>query len=588
MNNLLSRGTLGRYTFNTERGKLMSEDKSELVDLVRRSVVGRTQVLNGPFGPTQLVYADYTASGRCLSFVEDYIRQQVMPFYANTHTMMSGTGRQTTALREEARQIIGRSVGANEQDVVIFCGAGATAGIHQLIGVLGLRVGGEFGTSKSGDEHARPVVFIGPYEHHSNEVSWRESAADVVVIDEDENGRIDLELLESELEKHRDRPLKIGSFSAASNVTGIGSDTRSIAALLHTHNALSFWDFAAAGPYVEIEMNMSDEASDGHLIYKDAIFLSPHKFIGGPGCTGVLVAKRHLFEGRKPSFPGGGTVDYVSQTEHIFSSSVIEREEAGTPAIIASIKTGLIFQLKEAIGIEEIQRREHHFIRSAISRWRSHPKIHILGNHERWRLSIVSFMIHSPDDRFLHHHFVVALLNDLFGIQARGGWQCAGPYGHRLLNIDFTKSEAYRREIQRGCRGVKPGWTRLNFNYFISEETFEYIVRAVELVAEYGWRMMPEYCFEPESGRWTHRQGQSSPSIRLQDVSYENGEMCFPKNIMNPAAFSLTDQLNRAEKILKNQKVRHGDQLETYALNRDYEELRWFALPQDIPTLFTA
>ena len=566
----------------------MSEKKTELVELVRQSVVGRTQVLNGPFGTTRLVYADYTASGRYLSFIEDYLRQQVMPFYANTHTMMSGTGRQTTALREEARQIVGRSVGANEQDVVIFCGAGATAGIHQLIGVLGLRVGGEYSQVESDAKNARPVVFIGPYEHHSNEVSWRESAADVVVIDEDENGRIDLALLESELENYRDRPLKIGSFSAASNVTGIGSDTRSIAALLHKHNALSFWDFAAAGPYVEIEMNMSDDEPDGHLIYKDAIFLSPHKFIGGPGCTGVLVAKRHLFEGRKPSFPGGGTVDYVSQTEHIFSSSVIEREEAGTPAIMASIKTGLVFQLKEAIGIEEIQRREHHFIRNAINRWRSHPHIHILGNHERWRLSIVSFMIRSPDQRFLHHHFVVALLNDLFGIQARGGWQCAGPYGHRLLNIDFTKSEAYRREIQRGCRGVKPGWTRLNFNYFISEETFDYIVRAVELVADYGWRMMSEYCFDPETGRWTHRNGQSLPTIRLGDIEYQGGEMTFPPNMSNESHISLQAQLERAESVLKAQELTACGTLETYALNRDYEELRWFVLPQDIPDLFTA
>ena len=565
----------------------MMDDKAELVELVRKSVVGGEQILDGPYGPTQLVYADYTASGRCLSFIEDYLRNQVMPFYANTHTMMSGTGRQTTALREEARSIIGASVGANDQDVVIFCGSGATAGIHQLIGVLGLRMGGEFGNSQSGPATGRPVVFIGPYEHHSNEVSWRESAADVVVIDEDENGRIDLSLLEAELVKHQDRPLKIGSFSAASNVTGIGSDTRSIAAMLHNHGALSFWDFAAAGPYVKIEMNMHDDEPDGHLVYKDAVFLSPHKFIGGPGCSGILVAKRHIFEGRKPSFPGGGTVDYVSQTEHIFSTSVIEREEAGTPAIIASIKTGLVFQLKEAVGIDEIQKREHHFIRNAIKQWRAHPNIHILGNHERWRLSIVSFMIRSPDQRFLHHHFVVALLNDLFGIQARGGWQCAGPYGHRLLNIDLTKSEAYRREIQRGCRGVKPGWTRLNFNYFISEETFDYIVRAVELVAEFGWRMMSAYCFDPETGRWTHQNGAARPSIRLGDVEYSGGTMNFPRNLQSSKKGALKSQLARAEKVLRGQTLTDCDDLETYALNRDYEALRWFVLPQDIPELFT-
>lgn len=558
-------------------------DKSELIEFVRRSVIGRDQVLDGPFGPKRLVYADYTASGRCLSFIEEYLRTQVMPFYANTHTMMSGTGRQTTRLREEARQIVAEAVGATDEDVVIFSGSGATAGIHQLIGVLGLRTNGQYTDAAETPSCGKPVVFIGPYEHHSNEVSWRESVADVVVIDEDENGRVDIELLEQELIKYQTRPLKIGSFSAASNVTGIGSDTREIASLLHRYGALSFWDFAAAGPYVKIEMNMSDDKEDGHLIYKDAVFLSPHKFVGGPGATGILVAKRHLFEGCKPSYPGGGTVDYVSRTEHIFSSNIVEREEAGTPAILASIQAGLVFQLKEAVGIEEIQRREHHFIRSAIERWRAHDNIHILGNHERWRLSIVSFMIRGPNQRFLHHHFVVALLNDLFGIQARGGWQCAGPYGHRLLNIDLTKSEAYRREVQRGCRGVKPGWTRLNFNYFISKETFDYIVRAVELVAEHGWRLMPAYRFDPESGRWQHRAGTSASSSSLRDISYAAGRMDFSTLSKEAGEDRLRAQLAEAEQILLSDTVDENAEIEVYALNQDYEELRWFILPQDIP-----
>lgn len=557
-------------------------DKSELVELVRTSVIGRDQVLEGPFGPKLLVYADYTASGRCLSFIQDYLRTQVMPFYANTHTMMSGTGRQTTSLREEARNIIADAVGASDEDVVIFSGSGATAGIHQLIGVLGLRDNGAFVGESNVASAQRPVVFIGPYEHHSNEVSWRESIADVVVIDEDENGRIDIDLLERELIKYRDRPLKIGSFSAASNVTGIGSDTRVIAALLHRYNALSFWDFAAAGPYVKIEMNMRDALEDGHLVYKDAVFLSPHKFVGGPGTTGILVAKKHLFEGCKPSYPGGGTVDYVSRTEHIFSSNIVEREEGGTPAILASIQAGLVFQLKECVGIEEIQRLEHHFIRSAIERWRANPSIHILGNHERWRLSIVSFMIRGPNQKFLHHHFVVALLNDLFGIQARGGWQCAGPYGHRLLNIDITKSEAYQREVQRGCRGVKPGWTRLNFNYFISDTSFEYIARAVELVAEYGWRMMPAYRFDPESGRWQHRGGGAEPTTRLADIVYGQGKMSFPESLLRADEAILSEQLVVAQKILEGYQLDEAYEIESYTLNQDYEELRWFVLPQDI------
>ncbi|RME45652.1 MAG: aminotransferase class V-fold PLP-dependent enzyme, partial [Deltaproteobacteria bacterium] len=321
----------------------------------------------------------------------------------------------------------------------------------------------------------RPVVFIGPYEHHSNELPWRESIAEVVVIDEDPNGRIDLAHLEAELRRHEERPLKIGSFSAASNVTGIGSDTRNISALLHKHGALAFWDFAAAGPYVQIEMNMRDDREDGDLIYKDAIFLSPHKFIGGPGTPGVLIVKKRLCKNRVPTVPGGGTVCYVSFDEHRYLEDPEHREEGGTPAIIESIRAGLVFQLKEAVGHDEIARREQSFIRRAIERWDRNGNIQILGNKNAWRLSIVSFMIRHGDG-FLHHNYVVALLNDLFGIQARGGCSCAGPYGHRLLGIDLHTSKEFEREIVRGSEGIKPGWVRVNFNYFISETVFTFIL----------------------------------------------------------------------------------------------------------------
>ena len=255
-----------------------------------------------------------------------------------------------------------------------------------------------------------------------------------------------------------------------------------MSALLHRHGALACWDYAAAAPYVAIDMGTG--ARPDHL---DAIFLSPHKFIGGPGTPGVLVARRELFRNRVPTMPGGGTVAYVNPSEHVYLSDIEHREEGGTPAIVESIRAGLVFQLKEAVGTDAIREREASFITRAIARWRNHPRIEVLGNLEAERLSIVSFVVRDGQ-QYLHHNYVVALLNDLFGIQARGGCSCAGPYGHRLLGIDLATSHEFERAIGRGCEGIKPGWVRVNFNYFISEAVFDYILEAVELVATDGWR----------------------------------------------------------------------------------------------------
>lgn len=558
--------------------------RERILETIRASIIGDENVLEGPFGPRRVTYADYTASGRSLSFIERFITDEVLPLYANTHTESSGTGLQTTRFREDAREIIRRAVGGDERDVVIFTGSGATGAICKMIDVLGLRIPREldqrYGLSARIPPDERPVVFIGPYEHHSNEIPWRESICDVVTIHEDEDGRIDLDHLAEELARYGDRPLKIGSFSAASNVTGIGSDTRAIGALLHKHGALAFWDFAAAGPYVKIEMNMQDDGPDGHLVYKDAIFLSPHKFIGGPGTPGVLVAKRKLFRNAVPSVPGGGTVAYVNEGEHRYLEDPEHREEGGTPAIVESIRAGLVFQLKEAVGTDLIREREESFIERAIASWEQNPNITILGNRDAWRLSIVSFVVRHGE-RYLHHNYVAALLNDLFGIQARAGCSCAGPYGHRLLGIDLATSRAFEREIVGGCEGIKPGWVRVNFNYFLSEPVFEFLLEAVHMVAREGWKLLPRYRFEPATGLWHHLKGRPDPAMRLTDLSYRTGKLEYRSRHATEPEWVLSSYLDEARTVFAQASEELGNP-ETPPLSADFESLRWFPLPSEI------
>ncbi|MES9956071.1 MAG: aminotransferase class V-fold PLP-dependent enzyme [Sedimenticola sp.] len=490
------------------------------IDYLRSQVIGIDKEIDTPFGRRLMSYADYTASGRSLLFIENYL-QQIEQLYANSHTEDDTSGRTTTQLLHHAERRIKEMVNAGPEGRIIACGTGATGAIdrmQQLVGVklpaasrLVLRnlMNGFLGkeTAAQFDDYCRanqPVVFVGPYEHHSNEVSWREGLATVIEVRLAEDGGIDLQHLEQLLQdpRYRNR-LRIGSFSAASNVTGIRSPVRAIARLLHRHDAMAFFDYAACAPYVEIDMNPGGDESP-----IDALFISPHKFLGGPGSSGILIFNEHCYHPElPPSIAGGGTVDYVGPRDHDFIRDVETRENAGTPGILQTLRAALAFEVKEAVGTDIIEEREQEMTRRAFERWSAHPRIEILGNQDPLRrISIISFNILDHKGGHLHPRFVTVLLNDLFGIQTRAGCSCAGPYGHQLLHIDQETAEEYRSCIIQGYSGIKPGWCRIGFHYIFDDPEVEFLLQSVCFVADHGHLFLEQYRYDPHSGAWEHAQ----------------------------------------------------------------------------------
>lgn len=502
-------------------------------EALRGQTVGIDAIIRTPFGERPLVYADFTASGRQLAFVEDYLRD-LAALYANAHTEDSTTGRTATHLLHDAEAAIKRCVNAGITGKVVCVGNGSTGAIHKLQEILGIAIPPATLDALSnrladvmGDDGARslgarlrergPVVFVGPFEHHSNEVTWREGLCTVVEVELNESGQLCLDDLEAKLSDPAwEGRQKIGSFSAGSNVTGVLAPVHEIARTLHQHGAVALFDYAAAGPYVEIDMTPEDDP-EARL---DAVFLSPHKFLGGPGSAGVLVFCETLYPSHLgPTVGGGGTVAYVTGSTHDYLDDIEARETAGTPGFFQVLRAALAMEVKRSIGVENIHAREHGFVSRAMDAWRDHEGIEILGpDNPDVRLGIVSFNVTS-EDKPLHPRFVTVLLDDLFGIQSRAGCSCAGPYGHRLLGLLRDSSDRIRECALHGIHGVKPGWARVGFHYTMDDVEADYLIEAVCLVADMGARFLPLYSFDVASGAWTFRgDKRSTPSLDLRNA----------------------------------------------------------------------
>lgn len=460
-------------------------NKENIIEYLRNGLIGEGMNFQTPFGCKKLIYADYTASGRSLLQVENFITEHVLPYYANSHTQASYCGGYITQLREEARSIISDAANAGDDCSVIFSGSGATSGVNRFVAICGIA---ELCRVAAQDKSARlPVVFVGPYEHHSNILPWRESGAEVIEIEEADDGGPDLQILEEQIMKFADRPLLIGAFSAASNVTGILCDVNAITRLLKSHGAIAFWDYACGAPYIPINMN------PGAGLEIDAMVVSPHKFPGGPGSSGLLIVRNSVAVTKKPTWPGGGSVSYVSPWAHDYYDSLIEREEAGTPNIIGDIRAALVFLVKEAVGTDFIKSRDEELLRLAQRSWNQNSKIELLGKDNISRLPIFSFAVRNDSGGYLHHQLFTRMLSDLTGIQARGGCVCAGPYGHRLLGVNRQTSQKIRHAINAGQEVEKPGWIRLNFSYLMDDATANEVISGVNMVANEAMNYSKEY-----------------------------------------------------------------------------------------------
>jgi selenocysteine lyase/cysteine desulfurase len=467
----------------------------------RRNTIGHDQRFTSPYGEHRVVYADWTASGRLYRPIEDRLRDRFGPFVGNTHSESSVTGSSMTLAYHEAHDILKRHINATKDDLIFTVGAGMTAAVNKLQRILGLKAPEGLRRFIDIPERERPVVFVTHLEHHSNHTSWYETIADVVVVPPDQHGVVSLEALEAQLHEYRDRPVKIGAFSACSNVTGIFTPYHAMARLMHRAGGVALIDFAASAPYVNIDMHPAGDP-EGYL---DAVLFSPHKFLGGPGAAGVMIVNRALYRNTVPDEAGGGTVAWTNPWgQYAFLDDIEAREDAGTPGFLQTIKAALAVQLKGEMTVEAMQAREHQIAPYAMDKLAAIPRVNVLAQGVRERLAMLSFWVEG-----MHYNLMVRLLNDRFGVQARGGCSCAGTYGHYLLNVDPSRSKAITDRIDFGDLSQKPGWVRLSFHPSTTMADIDCSINAVAECVAHANKWQKDYVYSNLTNEYSHKDGDT-------------------------------------------------------------------------------
>ena len=487
--------------------KLAMKNLEEYFTPFRENIVGYNKSFTSPYGEKKIVYADWIASGRLYKPIEDKIRDVFGPLVGNTHSESSETGTAMTLAYHQAHEIIKNHCNASKDDVIITAGSGMTALVCKLQRLLGLKIPEQLNDYLKLPEELRPVVFVTHMEHHSNQTTWLETIADVVVIAPNEEGLVDLNDLEQELNKHKDRKLKIGAFTACSNVTGIETPYYKLAKIVHKYGGYCFIDFACSAPYVKIDMHPEDPEEK-----LDAIYFSPHKFLGGPGSSGVLIFDSQLYKNKVPDQPGGGTVDWTNPWgQHKFVSNIEAREDGGTPAFLQAIKAALCIKLKEEMGVEKMKAREEELIKIAFDELRNIPGLHILAPHIANRLGAISFYVED-----IHYNLIVKLLNDRYGVQTRGGCSCAGTYGHYLLHVDPQRSKRITDKIDLGDLSEKPGWVRMSIHPTMTNEELYLIINALKEIVKNIDTWQSDYTYDIQKNELFHISADGKEKERVK------------------------------------------------------------------------